>query len=105
MEAIQQKAVPKLHSFPALSRDVFQSFYSLFPKRNAPDRLTAEAQKFNAKLLDHVTEDADYPTIKSICEVGSCLPTRPRPSLRQGSARSWMSCCRSSAARRYTEDA
>lgn len=73
LESIQQKAVPKLHSFPALSRDVFQSFYSLFPKRNAPDRLTAEAQKFNAKLLDHVTEDADYPTIKSICE-GRELP-------------------------------
>ena len=73
LKSIQQKAVPKLHSFPALSRDVFQSFYSLFPKRNAPDRLTAEAQKFNAKLLDHVTEDADYPTIKSICE-GRELP-------------------------------
>ena len=73
LESIQQKAVPKLHSFPALSRDVFQSFYSLFPKRNAPDRLTAEAQKFNAKLLDHVTEDTDYPTIKSICE-GRELP-------------------------------
>ena len=73
LESIQQKAVPKLHSFPALSRDVFQSFYSLFPKRNAPDRLTAEAQKFNAKLLDHVVEDTDYPTIKSICE-GRELP-------------------------------
>ena len=37
------------------------------------DSLTAEAQKFNAKLLDHVTEDTDYPTIKSICE-GRELP-------------------------------
>ena len=73
LEAIQQEAAPKLHSFPALSRDVFQSFYSLFPKRTDADRLTAEAQKFNAKLLDHVTEDADYPTIKSICE-GRELP-------------------------------
>lgn len=73
LEAIQQKAAPKLHSFPALSRDIFQSFYSLFPKRTDADRLTAEAQKFNAKLLDHVTEDADYPTIKSICE-GRELP-------------------------------
>ena len=73
METIQQEAAPKLHSFPALSRDIFQSFYSLFPKRNDPDRLTAEAQKFNAKLLDHVNEDADYPTIKSICE-GRELP-------------------------------
>ena len=26
MEAIQQEATPKLHSFPALSRDIFQSF-------------------------------------------------------------------------------
>ena len=73
MEAIQQEAEPKLHSFPALSRDIFQSFYSLFPKRTDADRLTAEAQKFNAKLLDHVTEDTDYPTIKSICE-GRELP-------------------------------
>ena len=73
LESIQQKAVPKLHSFPALSRDIFQSFYSLFPKRNDTEKLTAEAQKFNAKLLDHVTEDADYPTIKSICE-GRELP-------------------------------
>lgn len=59
LEAIQQEAASKLHSFPALSRDIFQSFYSLFPKRIDADRLTAEAQKFNAKLLDHVTEDAD----------------------------------------------
>ena len=73
LETIQQEAAPKLHSFPALSRDIFQSFYSLFPKRTDADRLTAEAQKFNAKLLDHVTEDTDYPTIKSICE-GRELP-------------------------------
>lgn len=73
LEAVQQDGASKLHSFPALSRDIFQSFYSLFPKRNDPDRLTAEAQKFNAKLLDHVTEDADYLTIKSICE-GRELP-------------------------------
>ena len=63
LEAIQQEAASKLHSFPALSRDIFQSFYSLFPRRTDADRLTAEAQKFNAKLLDHVTEDTDYPTI------------------------------------------
>ena len=73
LDAIQQEAVPKLHSFPALSRDIFQSFYSLFPKRTDAGSLTAEAQKFNSKLLDRVTEDADYPTIKSICE-GRELP-------------------------------
>lgn len=99
LETIQQEAASKLHSFPALSRDIFQSFYSLFPKRTDTDSLTAEAQKFNAKLLDHVTEDADYPTIKSICEGRNCPPTRPHPSLRQGSARSWINCCQSLAAR------
>ena len=94
LEAVQQDGASKLHSFPSLSRDIFQSFYSLFPKRTDTDSLTAEAQKFNAKLLDHVPEDADYPAIKSICP-----PTKPRPNLRQRSARSWMSCCRNSAAR------
>ena len=73
LETVQQEAASKLHSFPALSRDIFQSFYSLFPKRTDAGSLTAEAQKFNSKLLDHVTEDADYPTIKSICE-GRELP-------------------------------
>ena len=73
LEAVQQDGASKLHSFPSLSRDIFQSFYSLFPKRTDTDSLTAEAQKFNAKLLDHVTEDADYPAIKSICE-GRELP-------------------------------
>ena len=73
MKGIQREAASKLHSFPALPRDIFQSFYSLFPRRTDADRLTAEAQKFNAKLLDHVTEDTDYPTIKSICE-GRELP-------------------------------
>ena len=29
MENIQQEAASKLHSFPALSRDIFQSFYSI----------------------------------------------------------------------------
>lgn len=73
LAAIQREAAPKLHSFPALSRDIFQSFYSLFPKRNEGAVLTAQAQKFNARLLDHVIEDADYPAIKLICE-GRELP-------------------------------
>ena len=54
LEAIQQEAAPKLHSFPALSRDIFQSFYSLFPKRTDTDSLTAEAQKFLS--LIHISE-------------------------------------------------
>lgn len=33
LDAIERIAEKKLHSFPALSRDVYQSFYSLMPRR------------------------------------------------------------------------
>ena len=65
LEAIQQEAAPKLHSFPALSRDIFQSFYSLFPKRTDADRLTAEAQKFidNLELFSLLANVADVKSL------------------------------------------
>ena len=55
LDDIEHNAVEKLRSFPALSRDVFQSFYSLMPKRNDPAELSAAARKFNARILDHVS--------------------------------------------------
>ena len=73
MQTVNTECSRKLHIFPALSQDIFQSFYSLFPKRNEPETLTLEAQKFNSKILDRVIEDADYAAIKSICE-GRELP-------------------------------
>lgn len=73
MDVTENTAVQKLKSFPALSRDVFQSLYSLAPRRNDVDILTAAAQKFNAPLLDHISQQDDYPTLKNICE-GRSLP-------------------------------
>ena len=73
MDMTENAAVQKLKSFPALSRDVFQSLYSLAPRRNDVDILTAAAQKFNAPLLDHISQQDDYPTLKNICE-GRSLP-------------------------------
>jgi len=73
MDALEATASEKLRSFPALSRDVYQSFYSLNPRRNPEETLTAAARKFNAHILDHVVQSEDYPTIKSICE-GRELP-------------------------------
>ena len=70
LEEISQK---KLVSFPALSRDVFQSFYSMMPRRNDPDTLSVAAQKFHTKILDHMVQDEDYGTLKTICE-GRELP-------------------------------
>ena len=46
MDVTENAAAQRLKSFPALSRDVFQSLYSLAPRRNDMDMLTAAAQKF-----------------------------------------------------------
>ena len=73
MDVTENAAAQRLKSFPALSRDVFQSLYSLAPRKNGTDMLTAAAQKFNAPILDHVVQQDDYPTLKNICE-GRSLP-------------------------------
>ena len=70
---IEQAAGKKLRSFPALSRDIYQSFYSLLPKRLEENELSVQARKFNAPILDHIAQSEDFPTLKSVCE-GRELP-------------------------------
>ena len=69
----EQDAAQKLPSFPALSRDVFQSFYSLLPRKNEAAALSVAARKFNSPILEHITQSEDYPTLKTVCE-GRELP-------------------------------
>lgn len=73
LDQIEQDAGKKLASFPSLSRDVFQSFYSLLPRRYGEDTLSVAARKFNAPILDHIIQSEDYPALKSVCE-GRELP-------------------------------
>lgn len=73
MDEIERSAGEKLKSFPALSQDVFQSFYSLMPRRNDEEALSASARKFNAPILEHITQNEEYPTLKEVCE-GRELP-------------------------------
>jgi len=73
MDEIEQSARERLKSFPALSQDVFQSFYSLMPRRNDEAALSAAARKFNAPILEHITQSEEYPTLKEVCE-GRELP-------------------------------
>ena len=73
LDQIERDAGKKLASFPALSRDVFQSFYSLLPRRYGEESLSVAARKFNVPILDHITQSEDFPTLKSICE-GRELP-------------------------------
>ena len=73
MDAVERAAGEKLRSFPALSRDVYQSFYSLLPRRREDSELSAAARKFNARILDHIVQSEDYATLKAVCE-GRELP-------------------------------
>ena len=73
LEQTERTAAEKLASFPALSRDVFQSFYSLLPRQNDESTLSVAARKFNAPILERITQSEDFPTLKAICE-GRELP-------------------------------
>ena len=73
LDQVEQTAAEKLASFPALSRDVFQSFYSLMPRRNDNKLLSTAARKFNGPILEYITQSEDYPTLKAVCE-GRELP-------------------------------
>lgn len=73
LDQIEQAAAEKLASFPALTRDIYQSFYSLMPRRQDADALSTTARRFNVPILDHILENEDYPTLKAVCE-GRELP-------------------------------
>ena len=73
LDRVEQTAEETLASFPALSRDVFQSFYSLLPRRNDETALSVAARKFNVPILDRITRSEDYSVLKSVCE-GRELP-------------------------------
>ena len=73
MDRIEVDCSKKLSSFPALSRDVYQSFYSLNVRRNDENELSDIAKQFNSHILNNVMNSEDYPTIKSVCE-GRQLP-------------------------------
>ena len=73
LSVIEQRAGTKLQSFPALVRDVYQSFYSILPKLADESQLSTAARKLNAPILKHMMENEDYSTLKSVCE-GKALP-------------------------------
>ena len=90
LEQAEQGAAEKLPSFPALSRDVFQSFYSLLPRKTEDGALSVAARKFNAPILEHITQSEDYPTWKRYVRGGSFPLMRRRRSLFPGPPESWM---------------
>lgn len=73
MDALECVGAPKLSTFTSLSRDIYQSFYSLNVRRRNECELSETARVINSHILNDVMDGEDYPSIKSICE-GRQLP-------------------------------
>lgn len=68
LDALEKACGEKLSTFPALSRDIYQSFYSLNVRRQPEDSISEQARRFNGPILDEVMGGEDYPAIKAACE-------------------------------------
>lgn len=73
LDALEKACGEKLSTFPALSRDIYQSFYSLNVRRQPEDAISEQARRFNAPILNEVMDGEDYPAIKAACE-GAAAP-------------------------------
>ena len=67
LDALEKACGEKLSTFPALSRDIYQSFYSLNVRRQPEDAISEQARRFNAPILNEVMDGEDYPAIKAAC--------------------------------------
>lgn len=68
LDTLESTCGEKLSTFPALSRDIYQSFYSLNVRKNNSDSLSETAKRFNAPILEEMMNSEDYPAIKAACE-------------------------------------
>lgn len=68
LDALEKGCGKKLSTFSALSRDIYQSFYSLNVRKQSEESISQQARRFNAPILEEVMGGEDYPTIKAACE-------------------------------------
>ncbi|MDL2248160.1 VWA domain-containing protein [Tyzzerella sp. OttesenSCG-928-J15] len=68
LDEIEAAGTAKLNTFPELVRDVFQSLYSLSPKKNPVEELTAGVKQFNSEIIKAIESDARHSVLKNICE-------------------------------------
>ena len=73
LDALEKACGEKLSSFPALNRDIYQSFYSLNVRRQPENQVSEQSKRFNLPILEQVIGGEDYPAIKASCE-GRQLP-------------------------------
>jgi len=70
---IERDCNDRLPVIRSLTRDVFQSFYSLSPRHIPEDELSPYARKISRHILDEMMKSDDYAVIKTICE-GKAYP-------------------------------
>lgn len=68
LDKIRRDCVPKLPVVENLSRDVYQSLYTLDVRHNEQSELSPLVRRFNRHILGEVMKSPDYPAMKSICE-------------------------------------
>lgn len=73
LKELETQAQNKLPGISDLSRDVFQSLFSLNVREKPEEFLSPTAKKFNRPILRRLMESPIYPALKAICE-GNELP-------------------------------
>ena len=95
LDALETQDSEKLDAFPSLIRDMFQAFYSLNPRRNNPDSLTANGNAtvtwiYNAATGGPVTGTVTASASSRRMGWRRSLPVRVSPvTVRRRSSRCW----------------
>ena len=92
LDALEKACGEKLSTFPALSRDIYQSFYSLNVRRQPEDAISEQARRFNAPILNEVMTARTIPPSMPPVRGGSSPPMRPLRNLSVRWLETWMSC-------------
>lgn len=73
LSELEKQAQGKLPGISDLSRDVFQSLFSMNVKEKPEDSLSPMAKKFHRPILRQLMQSPVYPALRAICE-GNELP-------------------------------
>ena len=73
LSELEKQAQGKLPGISDLSRDVFQSLFSMNVKEKPENALSPMAKKFHRPILRQLMQSPAYPALRAVCE-GNELP-------------------------------
>lgn len=101
LDQIEQAAAGKLTSFPALTRDIYQSFYSLMPRAGRmPMRCPQRHGGLTRRSWTTFSKTRIIPPSRQSARAGSCPPMRRPLSLPLRLPTNWTGCSPGLAGRR-----